>query len=93
MQLSGPAGGAIWNSPTIDVKKHLIYAGIGNGYTEPAAQTTDAIMAFDMQTGKIAWDRPRTLKTTHGFPAVAEQKKAKIVPKTSGPTTISAALR
>ena len=27
----------------------------GNAFTEPAAKTSDAIVAFDMRSGKILW--------------------------------------
>jgi polyvinyl alcohol dehydrogenase (cytochrome) len=54
-QLWGPAGGGVWNSPTIDVKRNAIYIGTGDSYTDPAPNTTDSIMALDMATGKILW--------------------------------------
>lgn len=50
-----PNGGAVWNSPTVDVKRHALYIGTGDAYNRPAAATTDAIMALDMATGKILW--------------------------------------
>ena len=50
-----PAGGGVWNSPTIDTKRHVLYIGTGDAYTEPAAKTTDALMALDLETGKIQW--------------------------------------
>ena len=50
-----PAGGGVWNSPTIDAKRHALYVGTGDAYTEPAPKTTDAIMAMDLATGKILW--------------------------------------
>ena len=51
----GPAGASIWSSPTIDVKRHVVYAATGNMYTEPQQTTSDAVIAFDMDTGKIVW--------------------------------------
>ena len=54
-QLWGPAGAAIWVSPTIDVKRRALYVGTGDAYTEPAAKTSDAIIAFDIGTGKMLW--------------------------------------
>ncbi|MCU1324278.1 MAG: cytochrome oxidase Cbb3 [Acidobacteriaceae bacterium] len=54
-QLWAPAGAGLWSSPTLDLKRHAIYVATGNGYTEPAADTTDAIMAFDMRSGKRLW--------------------------------------
>jgi polyvinyl alcohol dehydrogenase (cytochrome) len=51
----GPSGAGIWASPTIDAKRHLVYAATGNMYTEPQQPTSDAIMAFDLDTGAIRW--------------------------------------
>jgi polyvinyl alcohol dehydrogenase (cytochrome) len=51
----GPSGAGIWSSPTIDAKRHLVYAATGNMYTEPQQGTSDAIMAFDLDSGAIAW--------------------------------------
>jgi polyvinyl alcohol dehydrogenase (cytochrome) len=51
----GPAGAAIWSAPTIDVKKKVIYAGTGNSYTDVETQTTDAILAFDLEAGSLLW--------------------------------------
>ncbi len=51
----GPAGGGVWNSPTIDAKRRALYVGTGDAYTEPAPKTTDAIMALDLDSGKILW--------------------------------------
>ena len=50
-----PAGGAVWAAPTIDTRHHALYIGTGDAYTEPAGKTTDAVMALDMDTGKVLW--------------------------------------
>jgi polyvinyl alcohol dehydrogenase (cytochrome) len=55
MQLFAPAGASVWNSPTIDVKRHAIYFGTGDSETEPAGKTSDAMMALNMNTGKLLW--------------------------------------
>jgi len=55
IQLFGPAGGAVWASPTIDVRRHALYIGTGDAYNEPAPGTTDAIMALDIDSGKVLW--------------------------------------
>jgi polyvinyl alcohol dehydrogenase (cytochrome) len=55
IQQWGPAGGSVWSSPTLDPEHHAIYIGTGDSYTEPAPKTTDAIMALDMNTGKVLW--------------------------------------
>jgi len=54
-QLWAPAGAAIWNSPTIDSKRHLLYVGTGDAYTEPASKNSDAVLAIELTTGKIVW--------------------------------------
>jgi len=53
--LYGPAGGAVWNVPTVDPKAKRVYVGTGNAYTFPAAMGTDSVLALDMDTGKIVW--------------------------------------
>ncbi|MBZ5601769.1 MAG: PQQ-binding-like beta-propeller repeat protein [Acidobacteriia bacterium] len=60
--LWGPSGAGIWSAPTIDVKRGLIYAGTGNTYTAPQLDTSDAIVAFDLKTGKIKWTKQATPK-------------------------------
>ncbi|MEO7633324.1 MAG: PQQ-binding-like beta-propeller repeat protein, partial [Blastocatellia bacterium] len=61
-QMYGPAGGAIWSAPTIDVKRKAIYAGTGNSYTDVETGHADAIMAFDLVTGKVRWTNQATAK-------------------------------
>lgn len=59
-QLFGPAGAAIWMAPTLDLQRRTIYVGTGNAYSEPATSTSDAILAVDMETGRIRWARQIT---------------------------------
>jgi polyvinyl alcohol dehydrogenase (cytochrome) len=54
-QLWGPAGAGVWSSPAIDHKRHAIYIATGNGYTEPAAEASDAVLAFNIDTGRRLW--------------------------------------
>jgi polyvinyl alcohol dehydrogenase (cytochrome) len=53
--LWGPAGVPIWSAPTIDAARGLIYAATGNSYADPPAVTSDAIVAFSIETGEIVW--------------------------------------
>jgi polyvinyl alcohol dehydrogenase (cytochrome) len=53
--LYGPSGAPVWNTPTVDVARHRVYVGTGDATTFPAAPTSDAVMALDMETGKVAW--------------------------------------
>ncbi|HTS25182.1 MAG TPA: PQQ-binding-like beta-propeller repeat protein [Bryobacteraceae bacterium] len=57
VQFYGPSGATIWSSPTIDVKRNLVYVTTGNGYSAPEIQTADAIMAIDLKTGAIRWSK------------------------------------
>jgi polyvinyl alcohol dehydrogenase (cytochrome) len=54
-QLWGPAGAAIWSAPTIDVRKKVLYAATGNSYTNVGIHTSDAILAFDLESGSLLW--------------------------------------
>ena len=55
VQLWSGAGAGVWSSPTIDPEHRTLYVGTGNGFTEPAPPTTDAVMALNMDTGKVLW--------------------------------------
>jgi polyvinyl alcohol dehydrogenase (cytochrome) len=54
-QLWTGAGAAVWHAPTIDSTRRAVYIATGDAYTEPAPPTTDAVMALDMDTGKVLW--------------------------------------
>ena len=60
VQLWGPSGAAIWSSPTVDLKRHMVYATTGDSYSDPPAATSDSFLAFDSETGKLAWSRQMT---------------------------------
>lgn len=51
----GPAGAAVWSAPTIDVKRKLVYVATGDSYTDQEINTSDAVIAYSLDTGKIAW--------------------------------------
>jgi len=55
VQLYGPAGAGIWNAPTIDPDRGLLYTATGNAYGEPAPETSDAVIAMSLETGEIVW--------------------------------------
>ncbi len=55
-----PAGGSVWNSPTIDPVRRAVYFGTGDATTAPPARTTDAVMAVDLETGKLLWSYQAT---------------------------------
>ena len=51
----GPAGASVWNTPTVDAKRGLIYVGTGNNFGRVAAATSDSILALRMSDGKMMW--------------------------------------
>lgn len=54
MQL-GPSGAPIWNTPSVDPARRQLYVGTGENYSSPAGDTSDAVLAFDMDDGSIQW--------------------------------------
>ncbi|HKV04795.1 MAG TPA: PQQ-binding-like beta-propeller repeat protein [Candidatus Acidoferrales bacterium] len=59
-QLWGPSGASIWSAPTIDTKRRIIYAGTGDNFSDPATDTSDAVLAFDLDSGKVVWSKQLT---------------------------------
>jgi polyvinyl alcohol dehydrogenase (cytochrome) len=55
VQRWGPAGASVWNTPTIDPKRRLVYVGTGNSFGRIAAETSDSILALRMADGKMMW--------------------------------------
>lgn len=56
----GPSGAPIWSTPTIDVQRGVLYVGTGNNHSDPVTETSDAILAFDLQTGTLLWSQQLT---------------------------------
>jgi polyvinyl alcohol dehydrogenase (cytochrome) len=81
-QLMGPAGAAIWSSPTIDIDRKLIYVATGNAYAEPHTGYTDAIIAFDMETGAMRWSQQMTPNDGWNFSCINTNKTS--CPETHG---------
>ena len=54
----GPSGAGIWSAPTLDLKRRVFYVGTGNNYSDanpPATDHSDAVLAFDLESGKLLW--------------------------------------
>ncbi len=62
-----PAGAAIWDAVTIDAKLSRLYVGTGDAYVDPAADGTDAVVAFDLATGKRLWVQQKTPNDVFNF--------------------------
>jgi len=56
----GPSGAPVWSHPTIDTRRRQLYVGTGENYSSPGSDTSDAILAFDLDTGKMIWKRQFT---------------------------------
>ncbi len=50
-----PAGGAVWNSPTVDPIRQAVYFSTGDATTAPSPKTTDGVMAVNINTGEFLW--------------------------------------
>ncbi len=59
-EILAPSGAPVWNSPTIDSDRGLLYVGTGENYSSPANDRSDALLAFDLATGKLIWHRQKT---------------------------------
>jgi polyvinyl alcohol dehydrogenase (cytochrome) len=54
-QLWGPSGAPIWSTPAIDAQRNVLYVGTGENNSLPVTDTSDAIIAFDLDTGERKW--------------------------------------
>jgi polyvinyl alcohol dehydrogenase (cytochrome) len=84
VQLYAPAGGSVWNSPTVDPVRHAVYFGSGDTQTEPAQPLGDAIVAVDMDSGKVLWSYQA--QANDAFMGGCQgPNKSKACPQTMGP--------
>jgi polyvinyl alcohol dehydrogenase (cytochrome) len=58
--LWGPSGSAVWSPPTVDARRRWLYVATGNAYSAPAAPTSNAVVALDLQSGAVRWIRQVT---------------------------------
>ncbi len=73
-QLMGPAGAAVWSSPTIDVERKAVYVATGNSYADPPVAYNDAILSFDLETGSMQWARQITQHDTWNAACLSPNK-------------------
>jgi len=71
----GPSGAVPWSSPTLDLQKRVLYIGTGVNYSQPPTNTSDAIVAFDMETGRLLWTRQFTESDAYNFSCNAGNDK------------------
>jgi len=70
----GPSGAVPWSSPTLDLKKKALYIGTGVNYSKPPTDTSDAIVAFDMDSGRLLWSRQFSADDAYNFACGAQDK-------------------
>ena len=56
----GPSGAGIWSAPTIDARLRRVYVTTGDNYSDPPTDDSDAIIAYDLDTGRRIWSRQFT---------------------------------
>jgi polyvinyl alcohol dehydrogenase (cytochrome) len=83
VQLWGPAGAGIWSAPTIDVQRHVLYATTGDNYSDPPTLTSDAILAMNLDTGKLLWSHQFTGKDAFNIACIVGASTN--CPKANGP--------
>jgi polyvinyl alcohol dehydrogenase (cytochrome) len=50
-----PSGAPVWNAPTIDARRGVLYVGSGENYSSPANDRSDAVLAFNLKDGRLVW--------------------------------------
>jgi polyvinyl alcohol dehydrogenase (cytochrome) len=55
-----PSGSPVWNTPSIDTRRGVMYVGTGENYSSPANNTSDAILALSLKDGSIVWRQQMT---------------------------------
>ncbi len=58
--MHGPSGASVWATPTFDEKRDVVDVATGDNYSDPATNTSDAVLALDAKTGKILWSKQLT---------------------------------
>jgi polyvinyl alcohol dehydrogenase (cytochrome) len=56
-KLFGPAGASVWDTPTVDRERGVLYVGTGNDYTDVSSPMTDAVIAMGIAKGEVRWSR------------------------------------
>tara|TARA_R100000005_G_scaffold95945_2_gene79676 strand:- start:3464 stop:5401 length:1938 start_codon:yes stop_codon:yes gene_type:complete len=51
----GPSGASVWTTPAIDAARNRLYIGTGQNLSRPATETSDAIIALDLDSGEAIW--------------------------------------
>jgi polyvinyl alcohol dehydrogenase (cytochrome) len=74
VQQYGPSGAGVWSSPTIDEQSGALYVATGDNYSDPPTKTSDAILAFDLKTGRLLWSKQLTEGDAYNNGCVTPQR-------------------
>jgi polyvinyl alcohol dehydrogenase (cytochrome) len=85
VQLWGPSGAGVWSSPAVDLEGGRVYITTGDAYSDPAADTSDAFMAFDLKTGKLLWTRQTTAGDAYTVACGLPEAQRVNCPEAKGP--------
>lgn len=80
----GPSGAGIWAAPTIDEDLERVYVTTGDNYSDPPTDDSDAIIAFDLASGKRLWSRQFTQGDAYNMACNARADKINC-PEADGP--------
>ena len=84
-QLYGPSGAAVWSAPTIDVQRQALYVATGDNYSDPPTETSDAILAFDLATGRMLWHWQATANDAYVVSCFSPERTKTNCPTSDGP--------
>jgi polyvinyl alcohol dehydrogenase (cytochrome) len=84
-QLYGPSGAAVWSAPTIDVQRGAIYVTTGDNYSDPPSETSDAIIAFELATGRMLWHWQATANDSYVVSCYSADRTNTNCPESNGP--------
>lgn len=80
-----PSGAPVWNSPTVDTRRDLLYIGTGGNYSSPAQPTGDAIIALRPDTGAVVWVRQTVKGDAWNVACMPFMKQRNNCPRENGP--------
>ncbi len=83
VDILAPSGAPVWNSPTVDARRGLLYVATGDNYTSPTDDMSDAVLAMRLSDGKIVWHRQ--LRTGDAWNVACMFKGNPNCPRQDGP--------
>ncbi len=81
----GPSGVGVWASPTIDMRRGRMYITTGNNYSTPPTDTSDAVIALDLNTGAIVWTRQALANDVYNSACASSPTRGPSCPEENGP--------